>query len=150
MFSLFHYYNSKVKYRLFKSYCMSVYGSVLWDISSNGVNRFNVAWRKCVRKLFKLPYRTHLYLLPYICQDFNNNDQIKKRISNFIMSIQKSNNDCILLCSKMTLNGSSSIMSNNYVELRNVEYPLIEEPVNNCLWATNKGTIRLLYEFKRK
>ena len=105
---------------------MSVYGSVLWDISSNGENRFYVAWRKCVRKLFKLPYRTHSYLLPYICQDFNINDQIKKRISNFIMSIQKSNNDCILLCSKMTLNGSSSIMSNNYVELRNVEYPLLE------------------------
>ena len=24
-------------------------------------------------------------------------------------------------------------MSNNYVELRNVEYPLLEEPVNNAL-----------------
>ena len=124
MFSLFPHWNSTVKYKLFKSYCMSVLCSVLWDISSNGVNRF--------------------------CQDFNINDQIKKRISNFIISIQKSNNDCILFCSNLTLNGSASIVANNYVELRNVEYPLLEEPVNNCLWATNKGTIRLLYEFKRK
>ena len=130
MFSLFHHCNSTIKYRLFKSYCMSVYGSVLWDISSNGVNRFYVAWRKCVRKLFKLPYRTHSYLLPYICQDFNINDQIKKRISNFIASINRSDNACLLLCSKLTLKGSASTMSNNYVELQNAEYHLLEDPVN--------------------
>ena len=48
------------------------------------------------------------------------------------MSIQKSNNDCTLLCSKLILYGSASIMSNNYVELRNFEYPLLEEPGNKA------------------
>ena len=69
---LISYFNStyiETKYKLFKVYCMSLYGSVLWDFSSSYVNVFNTAWRKCIRRLYALPTRTHNALLPGICYD---------------------------------------------------------------------------------
>ena len=47
------------KYELFKVYCMPLYGSVLWDFSSRYINSFYTTWRKCIRRLFGLPARTH-------------------------------------------------------------------------------------------
>ena len=55
-----------VKYALFKSYCTSYYGSSLWDITDKLMSVFYVTWRKAIRKVFRLPYRTHCDLLPVI------------------------------------------------------------------------------------
>ena len=61
--------NTYVKYTLFRSYCMSAYGSQLWDFSGKNCIRFYTAWRQCVRRIYKLPPLTHCHLLPYICSD---------------------------------------------------------------------------------
>ena len=49
---------------LFKSYCMNIYGSALWRYNnhSNIIN-FCVSWRKIVRRLWKILYRTHNSLI---------------------------------------------------------------------------------------
>ena len=39
-------------YSLFKSYCMPLYGSLLWDLGSPAVNIFYVAWRKSTFLIF--------------------------------------------------------------------------------------------------
>ena len=57
------------KYQLFKSFCMSVYSSQLWDFSSTMCEKFFVAWRKCVRRLLSISPRTHSNLLHLICLD---------------------------------------------------------------------------------
>ena len=66
-------------YYLFKTYCMSVYGSVLWNFENIDIQRFFTAWRKAVRSIFNLPFKTHCYLLPYICNDTNVDVQLHKR-----------------------------------------------------------------------
>ena len=40
----FHDAFTDVKYKLFKSYCMPLYGCVLWDFESNFISRFYVTW----------------------------------------------------------------------------------------------------------
>ena len=35
----------------FKSYCTSLYGIVLCDITANGFTKIEVAWRKCLRRI---------------------------------------------------------------------------------------------------
>ena len=57
------------KYKLFKTFCMPMYGCELWDFSSKYTEFFYVAWRKSIRLLWSLPYRTHCNLLPIICDD---------------------------------------------------------------------------------
>ena len=63
---------------------MSMYGCVLWDLQSKSVNMFHTAWRKCIRRLYGLPSRTHNDLLPTICQDIPVEGQIHVRFLKFI------------------------------------------------------------------
>ena len=53
-----------LKIRLFQTYCQSFYGSQIWDLNNNKINTFSVSWRKAVRRLWLVPYRTHRFLLP--------------------------------------------------------------------------------------
>ena len=45
---------------------MNVYGSQIWAINKTHLNKFYVAWRKAIRRIWKLPYRTHNKLLHLI------------------------------------------------------------------------------------
>ena len=57
-------------YSLFNTFCMSMYGSQLWNLGlPKMMEPSYIAWRKCVRRIFALPYNTHCNLLPNIAQD---------------------------------------------------------------------------------
>ena len=46
--------------RLCSSYCMNVYDSSLWRYNNlRNIESFRISWRKAIRKLWKIPYRTH-------------------------------------------------------------------------------------------
>jgi len=100
-------------YFLFKTYCMPLYGSQLWDLSSPATNKFYVAWRKSIRYLFDLPRRTHCSLLNYICDDAQISYQMCCRFLNFFKSLAQSHNTLTKLCSNLALRGSRSAVSNS-------------------------------------
>ena len=58
-----------IMYFLFKTYCMPLYGSQMWDLSKKSTSMFYSASRKSIRYLLDLPYRTHCSLLNFICDD---------------------------------------------------------------------------------
>ena len=65
---------------------MNVYGSSLWRYNNlRNIERFCISWRKAIRKLWKIPYRTHNDLVYLI----NNCDPIvsilEKRCAKFFM-----------------------------------------------------------------
>ena len=70
--AVFKFTFSETKYFLFKFFCMSLFGSVLWDFSSKHVEMFYTTWRKCIRRLLGLPYRTHNNLLHLIFRSTEN------------------------------------------------------------------------------
>ena len=54
---------------LFKSYCCSFYGSILWKFNSVGFDKICKSWNTVIRTLLHLPYNTHTcYLGPLIDQ----------------------------------------------------------------------------------
>ena len=65
--------------------------------------RFYVNWRKAVRKLFNLPYRTRNELLPYICDDVNPSIQVLRRVISFIKGLSNTQNELSALCYKLAL-----------------------------------------------
>jgi hypothetical protein len=75
---------SSVVYKLFRSYCMSLYGCDIWLLSNTCVEDLCVSWRKSLRRVWRLPYRTHCYLLPLICESLSLEDEICRRSLNFI------------------------------------------------------------------
>ncbi len=75
---------SCIIYRLFQSYCMSMYGCELWVLSNKHISELCVAWRKSLRRVWRLPNTTHCYLLPLLSQCLPLEDEICKRSLNFI------------------------------------------------------------------
>ena len=76
--------SSYIKYRLFHSYCMSLYGSELWLLSNDQIIDLYVSWRKSLRRIWGLPYNSHCYLLPLLSQCLPLADEICRRSLNFI------------------------------------------------------------------
>lgn len=73
-----------IKYKLFQSYCMNMYGCELWSLSNDQINDFCVTWRKSLRRVWGLPYNTHCYLLPLLSRCLPLLDEICRRSLNFI------------------------------------------------------------------
>ena len=111
--SKFGHCTTDTKYRLFKSFCMSCYGSALWNYDLASTEKFWCAWRKCIRRIFLLPPTTHCHLLPGICNDKPVEVQLHLRFINFFRSCCQSLNPLVSLCSLLARAGSSSTCSDS-------------------------------------
>ena len=109
----FRFLNPECKYKLFKCYCMPLYGVQLLDLDCKYSKHLNVSWRKAIRRLFNLPYTTHCALLPHICKDISIESQLYSRIVNFLKCLWSSKNQLVNLCYKLCILGSLSPTSNN-------------------------------------
>ena len=61
---------SYIKCKLFKQYCCSFYGAPLWSLDSRKVNELCVAWRKAVRKIWRVPYMSHGDIIALLSECF--------------------------------------------------------------------------------
>ena len=59
----FSHCDSKALSVVCRKYCMNVYDNQIWAFNKNCLNKFYVAWRKAIRRIWKLPYRTHNNIL---------------------------------------------------------------------------------------
>ena len=80
--------------KLHTNLCMSLYGSELWNYNSRYIEEFFVAWRKTMRKLFRLPYRTHNYIVCGITDDIS--IKLHRRVTKFMYSMIHSDNDRLM------------------------------------------------------
>ena len=79
-----------VLYILFNSYCMSLYGSRLWNYENkSGIESLYIAWRKCVQRIFNIPCNTHCKLVPLICKDSAIHTKLYKRFLRFFINAKK-------------------------------------------------------------
>jgi len=107
--------NSPTKCRLFRSYCTSFYSCELWRLSDIGVQDFCMAWRKSIHKIWKLPHRSHCYMLPLLCRCLPVFDEICTRSFNFIYRCLSHDSNLIRFISEYCIkygNRSSCIRSN--------------------------------------
>jgi hypothetical protein len=84
-----------VKLRLIKTFCCSLYGSVLWELDHLSIDSVCCTWRKGLRRVWDVPYRTHCNILPLLCNELPLYDEICKRTANFINVCL--NSDCVLV-----------------------------------------------------
>ena len=133
LISMFGFCDFEVKYRLFKAYVMSLYGCALWDYSHRSFQRFCTAWRNCLRKLFRLPRRTHRALLPSISRDEEPDSQVYRRFSKFFMKCTFSQNSRVLIGTKLTLDEGTRA-SRNIRAVSNHFGCTVEEVGNKILY----------------
>ena len=84
----FNNLNSSIKYKLFQSYCMSIYGCELWSLSNVKINDLCIAWRKSLHRVWELPYNTHCYILPLLSQCLSLFDEICSRLLRLLHNLK--------------------------------------------------------------
>ena len=87
--------NHVTKMRLLTSYCFSLYGCVLWDITHSDLELVCSTWRSGVRRVWGLPNRTHCALIPLISGRLPLYDEIIKRMLSFIRKCLMSDNELV-------------------------------------------------------
>ena len=90
--------SSDVRNFLLRTYCTSYYGSALWNLSAAYIERFYVAWRKCVRRVCGVPSQTHCVLLPCLYGDSGINIQLLRRFASLYYGLKNSDNKLVHLC----------------------------------------------------
>jgi hypothetical protein len=103
----------RVRLLLFFSFCYHLYGCETWDLSSSSVNSFYVAFRKCIRSVIRLPYRTHRRLLPLIYNRKSVDICVMNRISKFVSKLGVSKNRLVKACATAMICASGSSLSNS-------------------------------------
>ena len=73
-----------VRNMLFKSYCSSHYGAELWDLTNRKIEDYCIAWRKGLRKVWKLPYDSSCLNAALISDTVPLLDELCRRATNFI------------------------------------------------------------------
>ena len=98
----------EIKYKLFKTFYMDLYGCVLWNLTGNCINTFFTTWRKCIHQLLGNQV---------LVNDIPMDAQVHKRFLNFFESLIKSSNPVVKLCGQLVLSGSRTTVckSLNYI-----------------------------------
>ena len=152
----FHKCSIDVKYTLFKSFCMPLYGASLLNYDSKDVNRLLTAWRKCMRRILNVSTLTHCNLIHKIVRDVPVDFTLHKRLLKFISMCL--NNKLSVLALKVAVSGSQSAMckSINFIcETYSVcKYSLLDRLVhiyyNDTLHTHISGAIREFLELRHQ
>jgi hypothetical protein len=121
-----------VKYRLFQSYCMSLYGCELWLLGNEQINDLCVAWRKSLRRIWGLPFKSHCYLLPLLSQCLPLADEICRRSLHFIKVCYNNDSSLVRAVTKYCLQFGrhSSIIGHNLLFCLQLYKCNIEDIIN--------------------
>ena len=109
--STFSFTPFDVKLQLFNTYCMPLYGSVLWDLSNKKCEEFYTQWRKALRKLLSLPKTTASNLIHHICNCHPIDNQLVLRFLKFMNVNFTSDNIKVRICGNLALQRSGSAAS---------------------------------------
>lgn len=74
------------KVSLLYSYCSSLYGCELWDLSCPQLSAIGVSWRKALKRLWQLPLGTHAHILYALCGKWSIEHEICRRSLHFALS----------------------------------------------------------------
>ena len=124
---------------------MSLYSALLCDYSSKPIKSIFTAWRKAVRRLYRLPYKTHCDLLPLIVNDLPCEVQLHMRFVSFFNSVCRSTSQLTRICSRLCIVGGNSNVSKSMCFIR-----LIYHIPINVFSCGNVSQIRQIIHMNRK
>ena len=110
----FKYLSCDVLSKLLSIYCLDVYGSQLWDYECGTAETFYVAWRKAMRRIWKLSNLTHCSLLPVIGDCLSIESILEKRFVKFLWNCFNSTNMTIVNIVNIAMHNRKSVLGTNF------------------------------------
>jgi len=117
LLSYFGKLDAIVKLQLLYSYCSSLYGSELWDLSCSAIDVLCVSWRRALKNVWKLPLNTHGNVIYALSCVRPIEVELKCRVLNFVLKCLNSNVDLVRSVTRhvISLLGCQSPIGKNYV-----------------------------------
>ena len=109
--------NTTTKNKLFHQYCCSMYGSQLWDITSQKAMQMNTQWRKAHRQVLSVVNMTHCDLLPLIAENMPLETILDCKYIAFYKSIATSKNKAVSYTAKTQLFDHTSTLGKHMTHL---------------------------------
>ena len=113
--NVFNHISIDARLRLFNSFCTSYYGSILCSL--NDLDKIDVVWRVCVRRILKVNSRTRSYLLPALTNMRSAKSEIEKRMLLFFIDGLNHDSEIIEFYFRNCLCNESSTMYKNVKNL---------------------------------
>ena len=102
-----------------KKDCLPHNALLAWQIDSNDYKRICVTWNKSIRKILKLSYTTHTWILEPLLDQSHLHYQLQRRTLRFISLMYNSRNVLITACVKNAINNANSPLGHNIAYFRN-------------------------------
>ena len=124
---------------LFKTYCCSYYGSIIWHYNSHGFDKYCIQWNKSVRKIFSLPNTAHRWLLGLLMGQYHIKHQLYmkdiKLLYNRNMFVK---NTIVQEC----LHNANTVIGYKLAcSQENFNINLFENDINYCLHQVHPATL---------
>jgi hypothetical protein len=100
-----------VRNSLFVTYCTSLYGIQLCDLQKS--HKLHVTYRKAIRTMWGLPYRTHCSLLPCITRSLCSIHMCSKRFLNFAANALQHESPVVKYIFNNALSCKNSVFAKN-------------------------------------
>ena len=94
------------------------YGSGLWDLSSNEVDRFYKSWNVGVRMAFGVPPTTHRYLIEHLSGTPHPKTMLCSRYVKFVDSLLKSSKVEVAMLANMAVDDNRTVLGKTVSRLR--------------------------------
>jgi hypothetical protein len=111
---------SELKNKLFKQFCCTMYGSPLWNMKSDATKRVSIAWRKSIRRIWKLPTNSHCDMVSLISNEIPMELVLVFRFFSFYKQVLNSENPVIRVISNAALQNIRSTFGNNTRKLMSI------------------------------
>ena len=106
----FFYTSPDVYLKILNIYAVSFYGSGLWDMFSSDCDRLYKAWNVAVRQAFRVPYRTHRYLIEVVSGCLHPKVMLASRYSAFLHSLLNSPKYDVRILARMCATDNRTVM----------------------------------------
>ena len=94
---------ASTKLNLLYSFCSSLYGAELWDLSNSDSESICVAWRKALKRIYSLPCRTHSNVLYSLRNIWRIEDEIFRRTLLFGLRCINSQSSVVRFVSRFSI-----------------------------------------------
>ena len=105
--------SSHMRNHLFFKYCTSFYGSLFLPFYNDTMDDVYKAWRMAVRRVWRVPWRTHCEILPHLAGVMPPELSFAKSAISFTNLLLKSENPVVKMITGMGIYGYHSVLGQN-------------------------------------
>ena len=101
-----------------KIYATSFYSSSLWNLCSTQCERIYTSWNIAIRMIFKVPNKTHRYLIESLSQTPHVKTMLSSRFMQFHDSLIENKKSCIRLLASLCTSDKKTSLGRNLSQIQ--------------------------------